>query len=82
MTFRGSCNTDTHITYTEANIGDAPAAVAAALGAPDTAQTDGVIGKLSLTWTPNDDQLWFVTLSEGFRPGLRRLHRALRPGYG
>ena len=41
-----------------------------ALAAPDTAATDGVIGKISMSWTPNADQLWFVTLSEGFRPGL------------
>ena len=41
-----------------------------ALVAPDTASTDGVIGKASLSWTPSDNQLWFVTLSEGFRPGL------------
>ena len=32
---------------------------------PSSASTDGWIGKLSLSWTPNDDQLWFVTLSEG-----------------
>jgi outer membrane receptor protein involved in Fe transport len=37
---------------------------------PSSASTDGYIGKLSLAWTPNDDQLWFVTVSEGFRPGL------------
>ena len=39
-------------------------------GANDTAQTDGVIGKFSLAWTPNDDQLYYVTWSEGFRPGF------------
>jgi len=37
---------------------------------PSVAATDGVIGKVSLSWTPSDDQLWFVTVSEGFRPGL------------
>ena len=48
-----------------------PAQVAAALqNAPDVAQTDGVIGKVSLAWTPNDDSLWYVTFSQGFRPGL------------
>jgi len=46
------------------------AQVVNALAAPDTASTDGVIGKASLSWTPSDNQLWFVTLSEGFRPGL------------
>ena len=40
------------------------------VNAPDTASDDGVIGKLSLSWTPNDDQLWFLTWSEGYRPGL------------
>lgn len=70
VTFRGTCDPAAQITYSQANIDDAPAQVAAALGAPSTAQTDGVIGKLSLSWTPNEDQLWFVTLSEGFRPGL------------
>ncbi|MEL7043961.1 MAG: TonB-dependent receptor [Pseudomonadota bacterium] len=37
---------------------------------PSSASTDGYIGKLSLAWTPTDNQLWFVTVSEGFRPGL------------
>ncbi|MFK7831363.1 MAG: TonB-dependent receptor [Congregibacter sp.] len=70
VTFRGSCDPANHITYTQETIDQAPAQVAAALGAPSSAQTDGVIGKLSLSWTPNEDQLWFVTISEGFRPGL------------
>lgn len=38
-------------------------------GANDTASTDGVIGKASLSWTPDDNQLYYVTWSEGFRPG-------------
>lgn len=70
ITFRGSCDTSTHITYNAANADQAPAQVVAALNAPDSAQTDGVIGKISLSWTPSDNQLWFFTLSEGFRPGL------------
>jgi len=37
---------------------------------PSSASTDGYIGKLSLSWTPTDEQLWFATVSEGFRPGL------------
>ncbi|MDH3748533.1 MAG: TonB-dependent receptor [Gammaproteobacteria bacterium] len=41
-----------------------------ALGAPDTASTDGVIFKVTGSWRPNDDQMYYVTLSEGFRPGL------------
>jgi len=39
-------------------------------GANDKAETDGVIGKVSLSWTPNADQLYYVTWSEGFRPGF------------
>jgi outer membrane receptor protein involved in Fe transport len=37
---------------------------------PDTASTDGTITKFSLNWTPNGDQLIYLTYSEGFRPGL------------
>lgn len=40
------------------------------VGAPDKASTDGVIYKLTGTWTPNSDLLFFATYSEGFRPGL------------
>lgn len=39
-------------------------------GAPQTAATDGVIFKLTGTWTPADNQLYYATYSEGFRPGL------------
>ena len=38
--------------------------------APDVAEDDGVIGKITLSWRPNDDHLWYVTWSEGFRTGL------------
>ena len=38
--------------------------------APDTAKDDGVIGKFSISYTPNSDQLWYLTWSEGFRTGL------------
>ena len=41
-----------------------------ALNAPDKATTDGVITKITGTWTPNDDVLIYATYSEGFRPGL------------
>ncbi|MEE2930417.1 MAG: TonB-dependent receptor [Pseudomonadota bacterium] len=41
-----------------------------AFGAPDTASTDGVIYKLTGSWTPTDDTLFYATYSEGFRPGL------------
>ncbi|MEM6748092.1 MAG: TonB-dependent receptor [Pseudomonadota bacterium] len=40
------------------------------VGAPDTASTDGVIYKGTVTWTPTSDLLFFATYSEGFRPGL------------
>jgi iron complex outermembrane recepter protein len=71
ITFRGSCDPADHITYTLDTIDQAPAQVAAALlDAPDKAQTDGVIGKISLAWTPSIDQLWYLTWSEGFRAGL------------
>jgi outer membrane receptor protein involved in Fe transport len=39
-------------------------------GDNDTAQTDGVIGKISLSWQPDDNRLFYVTASEGFRPGF------------
>ncbi len=41
-----------------------------AVGAPDTASTDGTIFKLTGEWTPNENVLLYATLSEGFRPGL------------
>jgi len=39
-------------------------------GYPDKAQTDGVIGKATLSWNPSDDVMYYLTWSEGFRPGL------------
>jgi len=39
-------------------------------GENDTAESDGVIGKVSLSWTPDDNSLFYVTWSEGFRPGF------------
>lgn len=39
-------------------------------GENDTAQTDGVIGKVSLQWMPNVDQLYYITWSQGYRPGF------------
>lgn len=80
-TFTGTCNDALRNTFTNATAvaGNAnfdaltsaqQAQVFAAVNAPDKAQTDGVIGKFSLSWTPNDDQLFYVTWSEGFRPGF------------
>ena len=40
------------------------------INAPNVAEDDGVIGKVTLSWRPNDDHLWYVTWSEGFRTGL------------
>jgi outer membrane receptor protein involved in Fe transport len=41
-----------------------------ALRAPDVAATEGSVFKLTGTWTPNENMLFFATYSEGFRPGL------------
>ena len=82
FTFRGTCNTSRHITYTQGqSIADIQAtdpalslaqatAIFNALAAPDKASTDGVIFKGSLSFTPNEDLLFYLTYSEGFRPGL------------
>ena len=40
------------------------------VGAPDKAATDGTIFKVTGTWRPNDDQMYYATISEGFRAGL------------
>ena len=40
------------------------------LGAPDKAVAEGTIFKATLDWRPMDDRLYYVTVSEGFRPGL------------
>jgi len=39
-------------------------------GYPDVAETDGVIGKVTYSWKPSEDKMYYVTWSEGFRPGL------------
>jgi len=72
VTFRGSCDPADHITYTPETVDAStpPQIVAALENAPNAAETDGVIGKVSLSWTPFDRQLYYVTWSEGFRPGL------------
>ena len=38
--------------------------------APDVAKADGTIVKATMTWRPNNDQMYYATFSEGFRPGL------------
>ncbi len=40
------------------------------VGAPDKAATDGTIFKATLDWRPIDGQMYYLTWSEGFRPGL------------
>ena len=51
------------------------------LNAPNSATTDGTIFKVTGTWTPNDDQLYYATWSESFRPGLlNRPGGAVGPG--
>ena len=37
---------------------------------PDKAVAEGTIFKATLDWRPTDEHLYYVTLSEGFRPGL------------
>lgn len=39
-------------------------------GDNDNAATDGIIGKVSLSWMPNSDHMYYVTWSEGYRPGF------------
>jgi iron complex outermembrane receptor protein len=41
-----------------------------ALDAPDSASTSGTIFKATFTWEPTMTQMYYVTWSEGFRPGL------------
>jgi outer membrane receptor protein involved in Fe transport len=41
-----------------------------ALSAPDAAETDGIITKVSLSYRPTDTTMVYGTYSEGFRPGL------------
>jgi len=40
------------------------------VGAPDTASTNGYIFKATGNWRPTDDQMYYLTFSQGFRPGL------------
>ncbi|QFT78668.1 TonB-dependent receptor [Erythrobacter sp. THAF29] len=80
FTFIGSCDPNLRQTFTLADtLQDIENAglsatqaqqVFNALRAPDTASTDGVIVKGTLTLTPTEDLLFYGTYSEGFRPGL------------
>jgi outer membrane receptor protein involved in Fe transport len=39
-------------------------------GNPDKAVSDGTIVKATAKWTPEDGKMYYVTYSEGFRPGI------------
>ncbi len=41
-----------------------------ALDAPDKASVNGAIFKAGMSWRPTNNQMYYVTWSEGFRPGL------------
>lgn len=81
-TFTRDCNPANQITFTLADsVDDIRNALPAnrqgqaqrifnELRAPDKAEADGVIKKVTLNYTPNDDLLFYGTYSEGYRPGL------------
>lgn len=68
----GVCEGAGQTVYTLADLNnpDIPDRARAALQAPDTADAEGQIYKLTGQWTPNMDMLFYATYSEGFRPGL------------
>ena len=80
FTFIGSCNAALRQTFdVNDSLADIEAAglsatqaqqVFNAIRAPDTASTSGSIFKGTLTVTPNEDLLFYLSYSEGFRPGL------------
>ncbi len=80
FTFIGSCNADLRQTFDlNDSLADIEAAglsaaqaqqVFNAIRAPDTASATGTIFKGTITLTPSDDLLFYLTYSEGFRPGL------------
>lgn len=80
FTFIGSCDQSLHQTFTlDDTLADIQAAGLSAgqatqvfngLRAPDEAIAEGVIFKVTGTYTPNDDILLYGTYSQGFRPGL------------
>ena len=80
FTFIGSCDPAMRRTFTEADsvadiiaMGYTPAQaeqIFNSVRAPSSAQTDGVITRVTGAWTPTDALLFYATYSEGFRPGL------------
>ena len=81
-TFTRDCNPANQITFTLADsVDDIRNALPAnrqgqaqrifnELRAPDKAEADGLIKKITGTYTPNSDLLFYGTYSEGYRPGL------------
>ena len=81
-TFTRDCNPANQITFTLADtLDDIRNALPAnrqgqaqrifnELRAPDKAEADGVIKKITGTYTPNEELLFYGTYSEGYRPGL------------
>jgi iron complex outermembrane receptor protein len=81
-TFRGTCSTDRHVTYTADQSAEDIAAtdpelspdqvsqIFNAVRAPSAAVADGTIFKATLDWRPIPGQMYYLTWSEGFRPGL------------
>jgi outer membrane receptor protein involved in Fe transport len=57
---------DPNFNYSEADI----RRITNSVFAPDVAEDDGFIGKITLSWAPDDDSLYYLTWSEGFRTGL------------
>ena len=91
FTFIGSCDASLRQTFDLTDsLADIQAAglsasqaqqVFNAVRAPDTASTSGAIFKGTLTLTPTEDLLFYLTYSEGFRPGLlNRPGGAVAPG--
>jgi len=78
--FNASCNTAIHQVFDTSDTIDSVIAatgiseaaaqrVINSINAPDKATTDGFIFKGNVSYTPNDDMLFYATYSEGFRPG-------------
>ncbi|MDJ0979650.1 MAG: TonB-dependent receptor [Erythrobacter sp.] len=91
FTFIGSCDPALRQTFDlDDSLADIQAAglseaqaqqVFNAVRAPDTASTSGTIFKGTVTLTPTEDLLFYLTYSEGFRPGvLNRPGGAVAPG--
>ncbi len=81
-TFTRDCNPDNQITFTlsdtvedifnalPANRQGQAQRIFNELRAPDKAEADGLIKKVTATYTPQEELLFYGTYSEGYRPGL------------